>query len=168
MLTPGAFAAGSARLYVPLALVAGTVVAAPTLLAHSLGGRLLGVAAGTALLAGIAWIAWRRVRPANAQTAQVRSFSMGEVRQLRVETGGHADLDADALLRRLRRSHALVRYWPAFSCGGLAAGGAIGALMDSFLATVMLAAGGFLLASAAIAVPAFGAMRRLRRPPPAT
>ena len=168
MLRPGAFAAGSARLYLPLSLVAGAVVAAPTLLAHSLVGRLAGVAAGTALLAGIAWIAWRRARPTSAQTAQVRSFSMGEVRQVRVDAGGDAGLDADALFRRMRRTHALVRHWPAIACGGLAAGGAFGALTDSFLATVMLAAAGFLLASAAIALPVFATMRRLRRYPPAT
>jgi hypothetical protein len=50
------------KLYVPLAVLAGLVVALPTLAAESGVGRGLGVLCGVVLLTLFAWVVTRRVR----------------------------------------------------------------------------------------------------------
>jgi hypothetical protein len=155
------------KLYVPLGLIAGLVVALPTLAAGSGVGRSFGVVGGVGVLALCAvWVAHRARRP--------HSFSsIGDQRTVTVPLGGSTsswvgtgDVDAARMMRKFTRMRWLARLWPVMTIVGLVAGGLFGAWADSFVLTVLLAATGFLLASLASMGLALSGVRRITKAMP--
>jgi hypothetical protein len=155
------------KLYVPLSLIAGLVVALPTLAAQSGVGRSLGVVCGVGALGFLVLWVTRRARHPSSYS------SIGEQRTVTVPISGPTstwvgvgDGDAARMMRRFTQMRRLTRLWPLTTAVGLVAGGLLGAWADSFILTVLLAGAGFLLASLASMGLALSGMHRITRAMP--
>jgi hypothetical protein len=117
----GSLLRGAWKLYVPVAAVAGTVVAAPTLLSSSTGGRAVGVVPGVAIVA-LGFVAVvRSGRSAGERGVQPQTSTVSGTVTLTQATQGPPG-STDAMIRRMRRLQMLARIWLPLSATGLLAG----------------------------------------------
>lgn len=151
---------GAVRLYLPLSLVVGALVALPTLLTDNPAGRLAGVAGASLLLAVMVRLLVRRAARRSVPFT-TRPLMTGQVTGTEVVHDARAD--PARLMRRMHRVQRMSALWPVFVVGGLVVGGSLGALSGSYLVTVAGVAGGLLVGMATTAVPALLVFRSMSR-----
>ena len=151
---------GAVRLYLPLSLVVGALVALPTLLTDDLVGRLAGVAGASLLLAVVVRLV---VRGATRRSVPYTTRTLVTGQVTGTEVVHDAAFDPARMMQRMHRAQRMSALWPAFVVGGLVVGGSLGALGGSYLLTVAGAAGGLLLGVAATALPALLVFRSMPR-----
>ena len=156
------------KAHVPLALIAGLVVALPTIPAESPAGRAAGVIGGVGVLTLIAWSVTRRARqPVSFSSLDERhsvTVELGTATAYSVDDGGVA---AARVMREFARLRWITRLWPVITAIGLIVGGLLGVWAGSFVLIVLFAALGLLLASLIHLALAMRGMHQLSalRPP---
>jgi hypothetical protein len=148
------------KLYLPLSVAVGVVVALPTLVIHSGVGRGVGVVAVVIGLAfAVTWLLRPRRRHRATTVHQFGGTLSGEVTLSATAT--QASAAPEAVMRRFRRLHQLLRLWPVLTAAGVLAGALLGAATGSFLLTAAFAALGFLIPNLALMRMGVHHMRRL-------